>query len=141
MFARKKSKAPLFCIAIFPEQELSNEEYDLQADQILDETEESVVAVTEMTLSYEMKSELQNQFPDSKIEVPCYAVFHYDPEKLDEETKKMEKKYKWKKFFNNIPIDEYLIVEQKVSYNPNQVLYYTTEVDRLISYIKEQKIE
>jgi hypothetical protein len=139
VFLKKKKEENRFCIAIFTEKEMSDEEYDYQSNKILDATEENVVVVTEIEPQNEMIEELKNAFPNTKIEVPSYAVYKFDSEKLDEETKKMEKRNKWKKFFNNIHPDEYLIVEHKVMYDINQVLYYTTDINRVISYIHDNK--
>lgn len=140
MFLKKKeTKENRFCIAIFAEKEMSDEDYDYQSNKILDATEEYVVVVTEIEPQNEMVEELKNAFPDTKIEVPSYGVYKFDSEKLDEETKKMEKRNKWKKFFNNIHPDEYLIVEHKVMYDIKQVLYYTTDINKVISYIHENK--
>lgn len=140
MFLKKKeTKENRFCIAIFTEKEMSDEDYDYQSNKILDATEEYVVVVTEIEPQNEMVEELKNAFPDTKIEVPSYGVYKFDSEKLDEETKKMEKRNKWKKFFNNIHPDEYLIVEHKVMYDIKQVLFYTTDINKVISYIHENK--
>ncbi|BCB06055.1 hypothetical protein [Bacillus sp. KH172YL63] len=138
-FNKKETKENLFCIAIFPEKELSDEEYDNQSNKILDAAEENVVVVTEIEPQRDMIEELQMKFPQTKIEVPSYGVYKFDSEKLDEETKKMEKMHKWKKFFNNIHPDEYLIVEHKVMYDMNQILFYTTDINKVISYIHENK--
>ncbi|XXM72679.1 hypothetical protein ACQ0QQ_01925 [Lysinibacillus sphaericus] len=138
-FKKKETKENLFCIAIFPEKEMSDEEYDEQSNKILDATEENVVVVTEIELQDKNIRELENRFPQKKIEVPGYAVYKFDPEKLDEETKKMEKRNKWKKFFNNIHPHEYLIVEHKVMYDINQAIYYTTDMNKVIAYIHDNK--
>jgi hypothetical protein len=95
--------------------------------------------VTEMRLTDEIKEEVTNHFPGIKIDLPSYGVFKWDGKKVEEETKKMEKKFKWKKFFYNIPLDEYLIVEHEVAYEPKQVCYFTTDMDSLIAYLKEEK--
>lgn len=139
MLLKKKKEQNRYCIAIFPEKEMSDEEYDYQSNKILDAAEENVVVVTEIEPQRDMIEELQNKFPQEKIEVPSYAVYKFDSEKLDEETKKMEKMQKWKKFFNNIHPEEYLIVEHKVMYDINQILFYTKDLNEVISYIHQNK--
>ncbi|WP_034764854.1 hypothetical protein [Rossellomorea vietnamensis] len=137
LFNKNKTKENRYCIAIFPEKEMSEEEYDDQSNKILDAAEENVVVVTEIEPQKEMIEELQNKFPEAKIEVPSYAVYKFDSEKLDEETKKMEKRHKWKKFFNNIHPDEYLVIEHKVMYDIEQIVFYTKDINKVISYIHE----
>lgn len=141
MFTKKKleTKENLYCIAIFTDRELSDKEYDDQLEKIYDGADENVAVVTEIEPPDEMVEDLKAAFPDIKIEVPSYGVYKFDPEKLDEETKKMEKRHKWKKFFNTIPITEYLIVENNVMYDINQVLLFTTDIHEVISYINENK--
>ncbi|RIW38948.1 hypothetical protein D3H55_00935 [Bacillus salacetis] len=138
MFSKKKTEETHYCIAIFTERELINEEYDYQSNKIMDVAEEKIVMVTEMSLTDEIKEEVTNRLPGIKIDLPSYGVFKFDGKKLEEETKKMEKKFKWKKFFNNIPLDEYLIVEHEVAYDPGQICYFTTDMDSLITFLKEE---
>ena len=66
LFNKNKTKENRYCIAIFPEKEMSDEEYDDQSNKILDAAEDNVVVVTEMEPQREMIEELQNKYPRSE---------------------------------------------------------------------------
>jgi hypothetical protein len=56
-------------------------------------------------------------------------------DRVNEETKKMEKKLKWKKIFGTIHLDEYLVVEHNTMYGFTNTLLYTTNLEHVIEFL------
>lgn len=96
MFFKKKVEMDFYCIAIFAEKDLEEDEYV----QLVDRMEKigNVEVITEMALTSESIVSLEKRFPNTEIKAPSFAVLKIDMDRVNEETKKMEKKLKWKNY-------------------------------------------
>ncbi|MCA1061066.1 hypothetical protein LCL96_19285 [Rossellomorea aquimaris] len=137
MFFSKKTTEDIFCIAVFPERELTFDELDEYSDRF--EAAGNIEVVSEVELSEEIEFTLSKKFPGTDISSPGFAVLELDMERIKEETKKMEQKYKWKKIFNLIPNDEYLIVETKTMFDFQYTLLYTKDVEEVVTFLENYK--
>ena len=137
MFFKKKPKEKEadYCVAIFVDEQTEEGVYERLSDQLFYEVD-NIGVISEATLSDEMIEPLQETFPDAEIKAVSFAVLKIDRERIQEETKKMESKYKWRKFFNTIPITEYLKVEDEAMYDFRTTLLYTHHIEDVIEYMK-----
>ncbi|WP_427138779.1 hypothetical protein [Psychrobacillus psychrodurans] len=134
MFFKKKVEMDFYCIAIFAEKDLEEDEYV----QLVDRMEKigNVEVITEMALTSESIVSLEKRFPNTEIKAPSFAVLKIDMDRVNEETKKMEKKFKWKKLFGTIHLDEYLVVEHNTMYDFTKTLLYTTNLEDVIEFLR-----
>lgn len=137
MFFRKRDTKDIFCIAVFPEKELTFDELDEYSDRF--EEAGNIEVVSEVNLSEENIDILSKRFPETDISSPGFAVLKLDMDRIKEETKKMEQKYKWKKILNSIPHDEYLIVETKTMFDFQYALLYTKDAQEVVTFLENQK--
>ncbi|MFI8687830.1 hypothetical protein [Rossellomorea sp. NPDC077527] len=137
MFFKKKPKEEEadYCVAIFVDEHTEEEVYERFSDHLFYEVD-SIGVISEATLSAKMIEPLQEKFPAAEIKAVSFAVLKIDRERIQEETKKMESKYKWRKFFDTIPIIEYLKVEDEVMYDFQNTLLYTHHIEEVIEYLK-----
>ncbi|MGG3913838.1 hypothetical protein [Rossellomorea vietnamensis] len=137
MFFKKKSKEEEadYCVAIFVDEQTEEGVYERLTDQLFYEVD-NIGAISEATLSDKMIAPLQETFPDTEIKAVSFAVLKIDREKIQEETKNMESKYKWRKFFDAIPITEYLKIEDEAMYDFRNTLLYTPHIEEVIEYMK-----
>ena len=141
MFFKKKIEKDnvekdFYCIAIFAEEDLGDDEFVHLVDRI--EESGNVVVTTEMELTSESIGSLEKKFPNTEIKAPSFAVLKVDMDRVKEETKKMEKKFKWKKFFNTIDLTEYLIVEHNAMYDFKNTLLYTKDLQEVNEFLARQ---
>ncbi|MGE6754977.1 hypothetical protein ACQKFO_16215 [Rossellomorea sp. NPDC071047] len=136
MFLKKKDTEDIFCIAVFPEKELTFEELDEYSDRF--EEAGNIEVVSEVNLSERNIEILSKKFPEAEISSPSFAVLKLDRDRIKEETKKMERKFKWKKLFNSIPHEEYLIVETKTMFDFRYALLYTRDVEKVVTFLEKQ---
>lgn len=136
MFFKKKVEKDLYCIAIFVEEDLDEDESVHLADR-MDESG-NVAVTTEMELTSESIVSLESKFSNTRIKAPSFAVLKIDTDRVNEETKKMEKKFKWKKLFGTIHPDEYLVVEHNTMYDFTNTLLYTTNLEDVIEFLAEK---
>jgi len=137
MFIKKKAvEKDYCCIAIFVEEDLDEDEYIHLVDRI--EESGNVVVITEMELTSESIVSLENKFPNTRIKAPSFAVLKIDMDRVNEETKKMEKKFKWKKLFGTIHPDEYLVVEHNAMYDFSNTVLYTTNLEEVIEFLAQK---
>ncbi|MGF3105537.1 hypothetical protein [Rossellomorea sp. DUT-2] len=137
MFFKKKDKKDIFCIAVFSEKELTFEELDEYSDRF--EEAGHIEVVSEVNLSEKNREILSKRFPETDISSPGFAVLKLDMDRIKEETKKMEQKYKWKKIFNSIPNDEYLIVETKTMFDFQYALLFTKDAQEVVNFMENEK--
>lgn len=137
MLFKTKDKKDIFCIAVFSEKELTFEELDEFSDRF--EEAGNIEVVSEVNLSENNREILSKRFPGADISSPGFAVLKLDMDRVKEETKKMERKYKWKKIFNSIPNDEYLIVETKTMFDFQYALLFTKDAQEVVTFLEHQK--
>ncbi|MFC4025273.1 hypothetical protein ACFOUV_15865 [Oceanobacillus longus] len=137
MLFKKKAEEDRYCIAIFTEEELDENEYEHLVDRL--EESENVGVTTEIQLTSESIVPLEKKFPTTEIKAPSFAVLKIDSDRINEETKKMEKKFIWKKLFNTIPPDEYLVVEHHAMYDFTNTLLYTADLEEVIGFLAGQR--
>ncbi|MDL4842641.1 hypothetical protein [Aquibacillus rhizosphaerae] len=140
MFFQKKKETTRYCVVVFIEQTMSNEEHSKLADKIMGEVE-NVDIMSESTLNEEFIDVLKQKFPNSQISTPSFVVKPMATERIKQETKIMEKKFKWKKLFNTIPIEEYLLVEDKVISDFRNAILYTENVEEVLAFLRKGKVD
>ncbi|MGM0830861.1 MAG: hypothetical protein ACQEU4_21815 [Bacillota bacterium] len=136
MFSKKKAEEEEsdYCVAIFVDEETEEGVYERLTDRLFYEVE-NIGVISEATLSTKMIEPLQRKFPEAEIKAVSFAVLKIDRQRIQDETKRMESKYKWRKFFDAIPITEYLKVEDEVMYDFKNTLFYTETVEGVIQFL------
>ncbi|RWZ54501.1 hypothetical protein EQV77_14615 [Halobacillus fulvus] len=139
MFFKKKKKEERYeySLSVFVDEDYNEEEIDALYAPILDTDKISIATVITLPQLFSpRRKELEEAFPEHTIETPSLVVCKFGVEKLKEETKKMEKAHKYG-FFKEIPYDEYLIVEDRVTHDYlNNGLLYTKDPDEVIRFME-----
>ncbi len=142
MFFKKKKKVEerdFYCIAYFTGRFPDEEKTEAITDLILDETDNVGVISEYEEISPEDKRKIESRLPGIKLTVPGFAVIKIEPERIKEEREKLENKHKWKKFFDTIPLSDYLEVEHNATFEFHRTLLYSTDVQEVIAFL--QKID
>ena len=140
MFFKKKKKEKerdYYCVAYFVEKYADEEKTDAIVDLILDETDNVGIISEIEEISPEEKRNLENSLPGITYTVPSFAVIKILPERIKEETEKLEKKHKWKKFFDTIPLTDYLDVEHRATFEYERTLFYSSDVQKTIAFLQQ----
>ncbi|MEC2075053.1 hypothetical protein [Metabacillus fastidiosus] len=147
MFFRKKNKEDLnkkwYSIAIMSEKGLEDEEFDTLTEKILDKVDN--VGLISNLVKEEWDQEqlkiLEQKFNDLVLSSPTFTINEMVYEDMERETKLLEKKHKWKKFFGLISLAEYLEAENRAVYNFNYTLLYTDSMEEVIEFLNEKSKE
>ncbi|MDV2682886.1 hypothetical protein RYX56_00715 [Alkalihalophilus lindianensis] len=70
---------------------------------------------------------------------PFFVIVRIDFEEIKEKEKALEKKHKWKKFFDTIPLTEYITIYDEVHTKPENIVFHTGDMDEAIAFLKEQE--
>ncbi|UFU00188.1 hypothetical protein KO561_04350 [Radiobacillus kanasensis] len=127
-----------YYVVILTVDEMTDEEHGLLADQLIDETG-NVDVVSEVPFKEEYKQVLEQKFPDKQVTLPSFVVKPIEADRIDEETKKMEKEHKWRRFFNATPVEEYILAEARIVNDYRTALYYSDNVEDIIHYLQQLK--
>lgn len=70
---------------------------------------------------------------------PIFVIVRIDFEEIKEKEKALEKKHKWKKFFDTIPPTEYIAIYDEVHTKPENIVFHTDHIEEAIGYLKKQE--
>lgn len=91
---------------------------------------------------------LQDEFDDKQLVIlfsrfqkvekdkALFMIDEINYEAIQQEVKKVEKKYKWKEFFNRSPLSEYIDIENRVVTNVENALLCTNSVKEANEFLK-----
>lgn len=145
MFGRKKSKAKIadkrfFNVGILSVNELDDEQYETWTDELMDAAD-NVGSTTSLLLADwddEQVEILNKRFPEVEMNKTFFIINEIIHEEIEQEIKQLEQKHKWKKFFNTIPLSDYIDAEDRVVMDASKTLYCTNDVQAATKFLKEQ---
>ena len=144
LFGRKKSKddSPkiTYSITIMTDEEMDDQLYDEITDKIIEQAENAGIIgnISRQEYPPDRLAVLDRRFGQLYSGPVGYIVNEIKPEELEKRIKEMEDKHKWKKFFNLIPLTDYLNIEDEVVNNFAESLFYTEDLDRLIEFLNQR---
>ena len=70
--------------------------------------------------------------------IAIFMINEISNEEIEKEIKLLEQKHKWKKFFNTIPLTDYIDAEDRVVMDASKTLFCTNDVGEAIEFLKEK---
>lgn len=146
MFFKKKEETPqvFYNVGVFTDG--STEEDTLQAwtDQLMDAAEN--VATADWIIAEEYDAGelaiLKERFPSVDQQQPFFQINEIDYSEIQKEVEKMESTQKWRKFFNLIPLVDYLDIEDRIVSDASKSLICTNDLDEAEHFlVKLAKID
>ncbi|MED4454715.1 hypothetical protein [Metabacillus fastidiosus] len=147
MLFRKKNKVDpnkkWYSIGIMSEKGLEDNEYDTLTEKIFDKVDNVGVIANLIREAWDKEQIeiLEKKFDYPTLASPVFIVSEIIPEDIKRETKLLEKKHKWKKFFGFISLAEYLEAEDRAIFNFNHALLYTDSMEEVIGFLNEKSKE
>lgn len=143
MFRKRKNtnKEPEFwySLAIMTDQEMSDEDYDQIMNRIDDHVDNVGFScnLTRSTSDKEYLNELDERMNFNSYSKPIYLLFRIDHDEIKAREKALEKKYRFKHFFNLISFAEYDVIATKVMTSPRHFVIYSDSLEEIIDFLRE----
>ena len=145
MFGRKKSKAEeankiYFNVGVISVQELDDAQYETWTDELMDVAENvgSTSSLVQASWDKDQLNILSKRFPEVDMNETVFMINEIINEDVEKEIKLLEQQHKWKKFFNTIPLADYIDAEDRVVMDASKTLFCTNEVQEAAGFLKEQ---
>jgi hypothetical protein len=145
MFGRKKSKAEevnktYFNVGIISVHELDDAQYEAWTDELMDAAENvgSTSSMAQASWDEKQLKILSNRFPEVEMNETVFMINEIIHKDIEREIKLLEQQHKWKKFFNTIPLGDYIDAEDRVVMDANKTLFCTNDVQKAVGFLKEQ---
>ncbi|MFS0576301.1 hypothetical protein AB1K83_11745 [Sporosarcina sp. 179-K 3D1 HS] len=143
MFNKKKelqAHSKFFNVAIISKIEISDEQYEKWTDEVMD-TAGNVGSTTWMMREdwdAEQVKMLERRFPDVRLNETFFIVNEIISDDIQREVKELEKRHPWKKFFNMIPLTDYIDAEDRAVLNAAKTLACTNDLFEVKRFLLEQ---
>lgn len=142
IFGKKKSKAQerdktLFNVGIISVYELADEQYEAWTDELMDAAD-NVGSTTSLVQGSWDAAQLQiltERFPKVDMNETIFIINEIIHEDIEKEIKNLEQKHKWKKFFNTIPLTDYIDAEDRVVLDASKTLLCTNDVREATKFL------
>ncbi|MFS0690951.1 hypothetical protein AB1K89_17100 [Sporosarcina sp. 179-K 8C2 HS] len=148
MFGRKKTKEEssktYFNVGIISVNELDDDQYEAWTDVLMDVAENvgSTTSLMQADWEEEQLKILKKRFPEVEMNETFFMINEIIHEDIKNEIRLLEQKYKWKKFFNTIPLTDYIDAEDRIVMDANKTLFCTNDVQEAAEFLKgEGRIE
>lgn len=145
MLSRKKSKAEesihtYFNVGIISVYELDDAQYDTWTDELMDAAENvgSTSSLVQASWDEEQLKILKSRFPEVEMNETVFMINEIIHKDIKKEIKLLEQKHKWKKFFNTIPLTDYIDAEDRVVMDASKTLFCTNDVQEAVGFLKMQ---
>ncbi|MCM3742564.1 hypothetical protein M3193_00280 [Sporosarcina luteola] len=145
MFGRKKSKTEeasttYFNVGIISVNELDDDQYETWTDALMDAAENvgSTTSLLQADWNEEQVKILTNRFPEVETNKTFFMINEIIHEDIKNEIKLLEQKHKWKKFFNTIPLTDYIEAEDRVVLDASKTLFCTNDVQEAARFLQNQ---
>ena len=147
MFKKKKSKKDveqvLYSVGIMSKGEMDDDRYE-QLSYLFVDAADNVGTTTSFVQEGWDKEQLrilQNRFPELDLGETCFIINEIIPADIQKEIKRLEEKHKWKKFFNNIPLGDYIDAEDRAVLDATKTVFSTNSEDKVEAFLKEKANE
>ncbi|WP_262177618.1 hypothetical protein [Saccharococcus sp. Marseille-Q5394] len=145
MFGRKKSKTEearttYFSVGIISVNELNDDQYEAWTDELMDAAENvgSTTSLIQASWDEEQLKILIKRFPEVEMNETFFIINEIIHEDIEKEIKLLEQKHKWKKFFNTIPLTDYIDAEDRVVLDASKTLFCTNDVQEAARFLKNR---
>ncbi|WP_153731105.1 hypothetical protein [Sporosarcina obsidiansis] len=143
MFFTKQRKVPdetSYNVGVFTTDSVDEETYDEWFDQLADAADNVGTAEYITIEGYNSKQLeiLHDRFPTVNLKETFFLINEIDFEAIKEEIKLMESTQKWKKFFNQIPLGDYIAAENRVVLDASKAVFCTNDLQEAIQFLMEQ---
>ena len=145
IFGKKKSKAKehdktFFNVGIISVSELDDEQYETWTDELMDAADNvgSTTSLLQADWDEEQMKILTNRFPQVEMKETVFMINEIITDDVKKEIKLLEQKHKWKKFFNTIPLTDYVDAEDRVVMDASKTLFCTNDVREATAFLKEK---
>lgn len=145
MFGRKKPKAAdankiYFHVGIISVIELDDARYETWTDELMDAAENvgSTSSLVQASWDKDQLKILLKRFPKVDMNETVFMINEIINEDVEKEIKLLEQQHKWKKFFNTIPLTDYLDAEDRVVMDASKTLFCTNDVQKAADFLIEQ---
>ena len=78
---------------------------------------------------------LKKRFPEVEMNETIFMINEIIQEDIEREIKLLEEKHKWKKFFNTIPLTDYIEAEDRVVMDASKTLFCTNDVQEAVNFL------
>ncbi|MEZ7171125.1 hypothetical protein [Sporosarcina sp. OR05] len=145
MFGRKKkqkdkSDQRLFSVGIVWIEDLTDEQYSDWSDELMDVADNvgSTSSIVHNEWDQEQLNILGERFLNVDQSKTFFMINEIDYEAINIEIKALEQKHKWKKFFNTIPLFDYIDAEDRAVFNAAKILLCTNDIAEAKAFLQEQ---
>ncbi|GEN83902.1 hypothetical protein SLU01_22140 [Sporosarcina luteola] len=145
MFGRKKSKAvgpdkTYFNVGIISVNELDDDQYEVWTDDLMDAADNvgSTTSLLQADWDNEQLKILIKRFPEVEMNETVFMINEIIQEDIKKEIKLLEQNHKWKKFFNTIPLTDYIDAEDRVVMDASKTLFCTNDVQEAMNFLEKQ---
>ncbi|MCM3638151.1 hypothetical protein M3152_10480 [Sporosarcina luteola] len=145
MFGRRKSKTEearttYFSVGIISVNELNDDQYEAWTDELMDAAENvgSTTSLIQASWDEEQLKILIKRFPEVEMNETFFIINEIIHEDIEKEIKLLEQKHKWKKFFNTIPLTDYIDAEDRVVLDASKTLFCTNDVQEAAGFLKNR---
>ena len=129
-----------FNVGIITINELDDEQYDTWTYELMDAADNvgSTSSLVQAAWDEKQLSILTNRFPQVDMTETIFMINEISNADIEKEIKLLEQKHKWKKFFNTIPLTDYIDAEDRVVLDASKTLFCTNDVEEAIEFLKEK---
>jgi hypothetical protein len=145
IFGKKKSKAKEldknnFNVSIISVNELDDDQYDTWTDELMDAADNvgSTTSLLQASWDNTQLQILKKRFPQVDMNKTIFMINEIIHEDIEKEIRLLEQKHKWKKFFNTIPLTDYIDAEDRVVLDASKTLFCTNDVQEATEFLKEK---
>ncbi|MBD7909699.1 hypothetical protein H9659_15280 [Sporosarcina sp. Sa3CUA8] len=141
-FFKKNEKANqvFYHVAVFTNGSTDEDTSQAWTDQLMDAAEN--VATAEWIIAEEYDTGelaiLKERFPAVDQQQPFFQINEIDYTEIQKEVEKMESTQKWRKFFNLIPLTDYLDIEDRIVSDASKSLLCTNDLDEAERFLVKQ---
>ncbi|MEK3934611.1 hypothetical protein MKY41_04765 [Sporosarcina sp. FSL W7-1349] len=144
MFEKKKLhvEQAFFSVAIISNEDLADEQYDNWTDEVMG-TADNVGSTTWMRIEdwdARQVNVLAERFPDVRMKETFFVVNEIIAEDIQLEVKELEKRHPWKKFFNAIPLSDYIDAEERAVLDASKASLCTNDLETVKRFLAEQAL-
>lgn len=146
MFFKKKEKPiqVLYNVGVFSSDTTDEDALQAWTDQLMDAAENVGTAEWIIAEKYDNRELeiLKERFPAVNQQQPFFQINEIDYKAIRNEEAKMESTQKWRKFFNLIPLENYLEIEDRIVSDASKALFCTNNLDEAeLFLVKQAKID
>ncbi|QTD42612.1 hypothetical protein [Sporosarcina sp. Te-1] len=147
MFGRKKKKEEsnktYYALGVFSDGQVDDHQFETWSDELMDAADNvgSSSYIIKEELDQEQLTIINERFPEMDPNRPFFVINEIDYDEIQKEYAKLEQQHKWKKFFNTIPLSDYIDAEDRAVFSPHKIQLCTNDFFEASRFLKERGME